>query len=281
MRVASWFVSGALLALTACSAAILSVGTHETSLVHRESTRATIHAALGAPGESIRLDPPIPLWSIVDEDRRTKSLVGTVADPRFGSPAPSSTGEPAAVLREVYERKGRIVRDHDVGEAIGLAGYTAGLSEIGMVPASIVIQSRRESAIHKVTAWYDASDRALAYLWREFDADGTPRPNIPEEVFKAPKIGRDFEHPNEIVVRVVRLALLKLGFENKGETPGLVLGWRPYRPGIGGGETLNVWLRPITPQRTRVFVSTIVSPEGGAGQRSWSTTLLDSIAEEL
>jgi hypothetical protein len=150
--------------LTSCSAAILSVGEEEYSVIHWGSKKGQIESHLGAPIESLKLVPPM---SVADIGRKFDhvDLLGFPAvkndkgDPRVTYP------EVPAATQEKYSYTGRIQRKHDVGEAIALAGYTWGLSELIMVPAAIKMQADRSNQAHIVVVWYDKSNTALAYQW--------------------------------------------------------------------------------------------------------------------
>lgn len=159
-------LAGSLLLLTSCSAAILSVGgREETSLIDTNSTRPQLTKLLGSPAASVPLQPPLAARSIRDGEQGTELLVQyektTKPDGGTWMELPYT-----AVLKEEYSYKGRIQRKHEVGEAIGLAGYTVFLSELVMVPMALKTQVDRSNTLHRITVWYDAQDVAIAYLWK-------------------------------------------------------------------------------------------------------------------
>jgi hypothetical protein len=159
-------LTGSLLLLTSCSAAILSVGgREETSFIATNSTRPQLTKLLGPPVASVPLQPPLAARSIRDAERGTELLVQyektTKQDGSTWMELPYT-----AALREEYAYKGRIQRKYEVGEAIGLAGYTVLLSELVMIPMALKTQVDRSNTLHKITVWYDAKDVAIVYLWK-------------------------------------------------------------------------------------------------------------------
>ena len=144
------------------------------------------------------------------------------------------------------------------------------------------MQNRRGKTVHSVTVWYDARGKALAYLWKEAEEDGTPIPNFPDRLYHAPIVGRVCAGSHELVLAATRAAILANGFEIKGEVPPRFLnGWRPYRPGLSGGESLSVWVTPVDASKTKVVVRTNLAPSGLENQRLWNNDILERIGVEM
>ena len=161
-RVLSIIVVSYLLA--SCSAAILSIGEEEYSVIHRGSTKKEIVGFLGEPINTVTLAEP---KSII-ELRKEYPFLEFLGFPAANNPNQSPNGirpEVPAALREQYSYIGRIQRKTGVGEAVALAGYTWGLSELIMIPTAIKMQVERSHQIHMVTVWYSETNVALAYLW--------------------------------------------------------------------------------------------------------------------
>jgi hypothetical protein len=150
--------------LASCSGAILSIGKEEYSVIHHGSTKEEITEFLGQPIESEELHNSVSLFDIKRENRFLEFL----GFPEVDSKDQNSTithPEVPAVLKEKYSYTGRIQRKTDVGEAVSLAGYTWGLSELVMIPTAIIMQVDRSYQTHLVTIWYSESGIALAYVW--------------------------------------------------------------------------------------------------------------------
>ncbi len=154
--------------LTSCSAAILSIGEEEYSVIHKDSKRGEIVAILGEPVESARIEPAKALSDILKERRKENQnleLLGVPQVVREDSKGAITFPEATIISREIYVYDGRIERNTDVGEAASLAGFTWGLSEIVMVPVAIKMQAERSNQRYVITVWYDESQTALAYFW--------------------------------------------------------------------------------------------------------------------
>ena len=154
--------------LISCSAAILSIGEEEYSVIHENSKRDEIVTILGEPVESTRIEPAKALSDILKERRKENQnleLLGVPQVVREDSKGAITFPEATIISREVYIYDGRIQRNTDVGEAASLAGFTWGLSEIVMVPVAIKMQAERSNQRHVITVWYDESQTALAYFW--------------------------------------------------------------------------------------------------------------------
>lgn len=138
----------------------MSVGEKEYSVIHRGSTRDEVESYFGQPIEAVKLDLPMSIKDIRDK-------LDHFELPGFPA-VKNDEGEPVVTYPEVpatsqlkYSYSGRIQRKHDVGEAVALAGYTWGLSELFMVPTALKMQADRSNQTHFVTVWYGESDTAL------------------------------------------------------------------------------------------------------------------------
>jgi hypothetical protein len=154
-----------------CSAAILSIGPNEGSIINQDSTRSSISQHLGQPIESIALEPGLAVWTL--QPLNVSILVTPLRSPGGDRSGPAIYPH-RAVVCDTFRYTGTIERKHDVGNAIGAAGYTAGISELFAVPMALHDRVRQD-ARHTINVWYDSSGRVVAYLWQqEGGMSGTP-----------------------------------------------------------------------------------------------------------
>jgi hypothetical protein len=79
-------------------------------------------------------------------------------------------------------------------------------------------------------------------------------------------------------------SLVVLGFDVKRSEPSYVEGARPRKMGLfvgSGGETLGVWLEPVSAEATKVEVDTARSFVGIAGQKVWDEEVLAEMEKTL
>jgi len=83
--------------------------------------------------------------------------------------------------------------------------------------------------------------------------------------------------PLAVAQRSAVAALESIGCVIKQRQPQYVEGFRPHKIGLvigSGGETVRVWLHPISAHRTGVKVETDKSLLGIAGQRLWDQEVM-------
>jgi hypothetical protein len=102
---------------------------------------------------------------------------------------------------------------------------------------------------------------------------------------KAPETaGVVFSQPVDKAKRAAVDALVVLGFDVQKQEAAYVEGFRPRKIGLfvgSGGETVGVWLEPVTPERTRVRVDTAKSFAGYVGQKKWDSEVLAEMEKTL
>src|SRR5436190_14482356 len=89
-----------------------------------------------------------------------------------------------------------------------------------------------------------------------------------------------FAKPPAVVQKAAVEALVVNGFEVEKSEPLYIEGARPRRIGLlvgSGGEGAAVWLEPIENSKTRVYVDTKRTAMGIAGQRVWTTDILQAM----
>lgn len=97
-------------------------------------------------------------------------------------------------------------------------------------------------------------------------------------------LGVLFQHPTERARDAAMDALAVLGFDVKKTEPLYVEGSRPRKMGLfigSGGETVGIWLEPMGPDTTKVYVDTAKSFVGYEGQKSWNDQILAEIDKVL
>lgn len=142
------------LLLSGCSALILSTGTHESRIISPASTATLIEEKLNAPLRVVVFDNPVPLELL----RRTeKDLVVFAA-------ATPETPSVSAVRMAEYAFHGRLRRDEDIREAIGMDVVSLGLAEAFYFPWSVA--ERAWSRDYVLVVWFSGDDRPIAYRWQ-------------------------------------------------------------------------------------------------------------------
>jgi len=79
-------------------------------------------------------------------------------------------------------------------------------------------------------------------------------------------------------------ALAVTGFDIEKSEPLYVQGFRPRKVGLfvgSGGETVGVWMNPISPDSTGVRVATQKSIAGIVGQKNWTAEVLEQMKKEI
>ena len=103
-------------------------------------------------------------------------------------------------------------------------------------------------------------------------------PKVPESA------GTVFSQPIDKAQKAAVDALVVLGFDVQKQETGYVEGFRPRKIGLfvgSGGETVGVWLEPVTQDRTRVRVDTARSFAGYVGQKKWDSEVFTEMAKAL
>ena len=96
--------------------------------------------------------------------------------------------------------------------------------------------------------------------------------------------GVTFAKPAVVVQKAVLDALAVTGFDVKKAEPLYVEGFRPRKVGLlvgSGGETVGVWLEPLSEASTRVRVDTARSVVGIAGQKNWDQEIMKEIEKAI
>jgi hypothetical protein len=78
--------------------------------------------------------------------------------------------------------------------------------------------------------------------------------------------------------------LSAVGFHLERIEPDYVEGFHPRHSGslvASGGETVGVWIEPVTREKTRMRVATARSLVGIVGQRSWTDEVIEAIRDRL
>jgi len=151
--------------LASCSAAILSVGEEEWSIIHSGSTKDQVESYFGQPSEVKKLDPPMSIDLVRGEFDHIELLDSPAVRKNDGSEPFVTNPQLAATSQVRYSYSDRVQKNNEVGEAVALTGYSWGLSELFMVPLALKMQVDRSSQTHFVTVWYDKSNVALFYQW--------------------------------------------------------------------------------------------------------------------
>ena len=147
-------------ALAGCSAAIMSTGTDERSIIHRGTTKSELNRTLGEP---YRVDE-LEARRIWDMRRPRLNLLVEATWPRDASGKPQFVPPSDEVVEVAYYRyAGVLKREHDVGESLALGLMTFGASEIAMTP--IAASERSTARQHLLLVWFDRSGKAIAYEW--------------------------------------------------------------------------------------------------------------------
>jgi hypothetical protein len=93
-----------------------------------------------------------------------------------------------------------------------------------------------------------------------------------------------FAKPMTEVHKAALNALAVTGFDVEKSEPTYVQGFRPRKFGLfvgSGGETVGVWLEPVSPSRTAVRVDTTRSFAGFAGQKVWDKEIVGELEKSL
>jgi hypothetical protein len=120
--------------------------------------------------------------------------------------------------------------------------------------------------------------RLIAIALIVFLAGCASTPSRPETA------GATFPKPVVIVNKAVLDALAVTGFDIKKAEPLYVEGFRPRKVGLfvgSGGESVGVWLEPLTETSTRVRVDTARSLFGIAGQKNWNQEIINEIEKAV
>ncbi len=86
------------------------------------------------------------------------------------------------------------------------------------------------------------------------------------------------------VKEVAKDAIIMCGFDVKKEEDGYLEGFRPRKIGLfigSGGETIGIWLEPVDTGKVKVFVQTVKSMVGMAGQKRWEQPVIDEMKKKL
>lgn len=89
-----------------------------------------------------------------------------------------------------------------------------------------------------------------------------------------------FAQPLDKTREAALRALTFVGCEIKKQQPYYVSGRRPNKVGLfvgSGGETVEVFLYPVSDTETQVWVDTDLSFVGMAGQQGWNQQVLDEM----
>ncbi len=93
-----------------------------------------------------------------------------------------------------------------------------------------------------------------------------------------------FDHSLAATQQAAVDALTVIGCDIKTQDPNYVEGRRPNKMGLfvgSGGETVQVWLTEIGPEKTSVQVQTKKSLVGLAGQKNWDAQVLEEMRNAL
>jgi hypothetical protein len=147
-------------ALCGCSAAILSTGTDEQSIIRRGTTKSELNQTLGQPYRVDALEPR-RIW---DMRRPRLELLVDATSTRDAAGKPQFVPPNDEVVEVAYYRyAGVLKRKHDVGESLSLGLMTFGASEVAMTP--IAASERSTGREHLLLVWFDRSGKAIAYEW--------------------------------------------------------------------------------------------------------------------
>jgi len=78
--------------------------------------------------------------------------------------------------------------------------------------------------------------------------------------------------------------LAAAGFDLDRIEPNYVEGYHPRDAGAlvaSGGETVGIWIEPVTQEKSRMRVDTARSLVGIVGQKSWNDEVIDAIRDRL
>jgi len=93
-----------------------------------------------------------------------------------------------------------------------------------------------------------------------------------------------FDYPAATVQKAAVNALSVTGFDIQKSDPGYVEGFRPRKVGLfvgSGGETIGVWIQPVSANRTNAKVETEKSVFGYVGQKNWDDDVIAAMRSSL
>ncbi|WP_413204029.1 hypothetical protein [Rhodospirillum sp. A1_3_36] len=93
-----------------------------------------------------------------------------------------------------------------------------------------------------------------------------------------------FSYPAPVVQKAAVSALRDTGFDVEKAEPLYVEGFHSRRIGLvvgSGGETVGVWIDPLTSSSSRAKVATEKSIVGIVGQKSWNTEIIAAMRNKL
>jgi hypothetical protein len=93
-----------------------------------------------------------------------------------------------------------------------------------------------------------------------------------------------FDYPAAVVQKAAVNALSVTGFDIQKSDPTYVEGFRPRKVGLfvgSGGETVGVWIQPVSASKTTAKVETEKSLVGIVGQKNWDDEVIDAMRSSL
>jgi hypothetical protein len=142
-------------------AMVASIGTPENEIIDSDSTMTSLTAKLGEPLKSTKIDPPYPIWSMLEATPWPTFLVSPTRIAGTDGTWIVVPPKDLVVRQADFIFIGVLQRAHDVGEAASLSLMTLGTAEL-FTPAYAMTKKRQR---YILTVYFNQADRALGYRW--------------------------------------------------------------------------------------------------------------------